>query len=109
MGVDMMSEMRASRRHSKLRRVSDTGGTRMAHAQQERPAMPHLDQNAIKVTEALERHPALSLLQVASRAELSVSAATEAVAELAAHGLIQDDDGVFSLDTTVLSELLETA
>ena len=71
--------------------------------------MPHLEPNAVRVTEVLDRHRALNLLQIASRAELSVSAASEALNELASHGLVMDDDGVYSLNAAVLSELLETA
>lgn len=71
--------------------------------------MPHLDPNAVRVTEVLDRHRALSLLQIASRAELSVSAASEALSELASHDLVIDEDGVYSLNAALLNELLETA
>jgi hypothetical protein len=71
--------------------------------------VPHLNDNAIKVMEVLERHPRLDTLQIASRAELSVSAAGAAIEELAQHSLVTDDDGVYSLNTAALGELLETA
>ena len=72
--------------------------------------MPHLDPNAVRVTEVLDRHRALSLLQIASRAELSVSAASKAIRELARHDLVvEGEDGVYSLNAAVLNKLLETA
>jgi hypothetical protein len=72
--------------------------------------MPHLDPNAVRITEVLDRHRALSLLQIASRAELSVSATSEALDELAGYELVLiDEDGVYSLNVAVLNELLETA
>lgn len=70
--------------------------------------MPHLDDNTLKVMEVLESHPALDALQIASRAELSVSAVGQALAELAKYGLLKGD-GVYSLNGSTLNELLETA
>lgn len=70
--------------------------------------MPHLDDNTLRVMEVLERHPALDTLQIASRAELSVSAAIRALKELADLRLLTGDE-VYSLNGTTLNELLETA
>lgn len=71
--------------------------------------MPHLDDNTLKVMEVLERHRALDVLQIASRAELSVSAASRALEELTEHQLLTENDGVFSLNSRALSQLLELA
>jgi hypothetical protein len=60
--------------------------------------MPHLSEGALKVMEVLKRHRALDLLQIASRAEISVSQAVAAVEELAQYRLNKEEDGVYSLD-----------
>jgi DNA-binding IclR family transcriptional regulator len=76
--------------------------------------MPHLSESALKVMEALKQHPALDSLQIASRAEISVSEAEAGIGELDSHGLIKDDHGVYSLDgsdtdTTAVERPYQTA
>lgn len=68
--------------------------------------MPNLDDNTLRVMEVLERHPALDMLQVASRAELSVSATGHALEQLRSFELLLGDN-VYSLNEAKLNELLE--
>jgi DNA-binding MarR family transcriptional regulator len=89
--------------HDVMRRNLDKRGrvwyTR--HPQVAREAsVPHLSESTLKVMEALKQHPALDLLQIASRAEISVSEAAGAVDELNDNRLIRSDQGVYSLDGT---------
>lgn len=60
--------------------------------------MPPLSESAIKVMEALARHPALDLLQITARAEISVSEAEGAIQELERLGMIHEQNGVYSRD-----------
>jgi DNA-binding IclR family transcriptional regulator len=69
--------------------------------------VPHLDDNTLRVMEVLARHPALDTLQIASRAELAVSAAGQALEQLRNLDLLTGDS-VYSLNEAKLNELLET-
>jgi len=75
----------------------------------EEDVISHLSKGALRVMEVLERHPALDTLQIASRAELRVSVAANAVAELAHYGLVEDENGVYSLKASAVEKLLQTA
>jgi hypothetical protein len=68
--------------------------------------MPHLDDNTLKVMEVLERHPALDVLQIASRAELALSATDDALRQLRGFDLLVGDS-VYSLNDAKLNELLQ--
>jgi DNA-binding IclR family transcriptional regulator len=69
--------------------------------------MTHLADNELKVMRVLERHRRLDVLQIASLAELSVSSARGAVESLDQKKLIEETGEVFSLNTRVLSGMLE--
>jgi DNA-binding IscR family transcriptional regulator len=71
-----------------------------------------LDDSAIRVMRALENHPVLDVLQIATSAELPPSVALGALRGLAGAGvvdIVDENAGVFSLNTQALSDLLETA
>lgn len=71
--------------------------------------MPHLEENSVRVMRVLENHPALDALQIASRAELSVTSTHQALEELKKFGLITTDAGIYWLDSKTLSQMLEAA
>jgi DNA-binding IclR family transcriptional regulator len=74
--------------------------------------VPHLDDNTLKVLRVLEQHKSLDVLQVAALAEVTVSAAHEALGRLVALDLVtQRDHGddLYSLDGAALSRMLEVA
>jgi hypothetical protein len=68
--------------------------------------MPHLDDNTLRVMDVLARHPALDMLQIASRAEMAVSATVMALEQLRKLDLLIGND-VYSLNEVRLNELLE--
>jgi len=57
-----------------------------------------LTQPMLEVLRVLEEHPSLDHLQIAARAELSVTEATNSVRALAEEHILTDKEGVFSLD-----------
>lgn len=68
---------------------------------------------SIKVLEALERHPRLNVLQIASTAEMPISVAKDAVEGLQEQGLLETSNGTkrlrYSLNSDALSEQLAAA
>jgi predicted transcriptional regulator len=70
--------------------------------------MPKLDANTLKVMRVLESHPGLDSLEIASRAEVSVSEAELSLRRLRELGLLTGEN-IYSLNGAALSSMLEAA
>lgn len=76
--------------------------------------MTPMTDNTIRVVDALERHPRLDVLQIASIAGIAVSAANAAIQELSERGLVESSNGKgsrtrYALDDDALTQHLTTA